>query len=262
MKILIVDDEELIRKGLKKIIQRLGAAYAAVEEAATGKAALELIAKEIPDLVITDIKMPELDGISLIKHLNQRFPQIKKVVLSGFDEFQLVRETLKNGALDYLLKPVDEGELQQLLASLCQEKVCQGDGSLDIMPFQPQPVPDNSKKDNRLIESLKDYLNCHYHEPITLSKIADNFGINPNYLCERFKQQTGEHFVTYLTRLRIEQAKLLLENVTVKAYEVGFMVGYDDPTYFSKVFKKVVGLTPTEYRQKRSKSGYFNKNGL
>ncbi|HYH01750.1 MAG TPA: response regulator, partial [Bacillota bacterium] len=94
MRILIVDDEELIRKGLKKIIQRLGTAYEVMGEAATGKAALELIAAETPDLVITDIKMPELDGVALIKQLTQRFPQIKKVVLSGFDEFQLVRETL------------------------------------------------------------------------------------------------------------------------------------------------------------------------
>ncbi|HYH05260.1 MAG TPA: helix-turn-helix domain-containing protein, partial [Bacillota bacterium] len=112
-----------------------------------------------------------------------------------------------------------------------------------------EPSPENPKKDSRLIEALKDYLNSHYQEALTLSKIAETFSVNPNYLCERFKQQTGEHFVTYLTRLRIEQAKLLLEDVTVRAYEVGFRVGYDDPTYFSKVFKKVVGLTPTEYRQ-------------
>lgn len=249
MKILIVDDEPLIRKGLTKIIHRFDAGFKVIGEAASGKNALELIAQLTPDLVITDIKMPEMDGVELVKQLELQFPQVKKAVLSGFDEFQLVRETLKNGALDYLLKPVDEAELRQLLNAVQRTL----GSTLESTPSQAAIVPDdpNAKKENRLIEAVKDYLSHHYPEPLTLTTVAEFFRINPNYLCERFKQHTGEHFVSFLTRLRIEQAKRLLSDVTVKAYEVSYRVGYEDPTYFSKVFKKRVGVTPTEYRQKR-----------
>jgi two-component system response regulator YesN len=104
------------------------------------------------------------------------------------------------------------------------------------------------RKDKKLVEVVKDYVLKHYNEDITLNRIAEIVYMNPSYICDLFKNQTGEHFVVFLTRVRIDKAKALLKNVKIKTYEVGQMVGYEDPTYFSKVFKKVVGVSPSEYR--------------
>jgi two-component system, response regulator YesN len=111
-----------------------------------------------------------------------------------------------------------------------------------------QIVDIRKRKDKKLVEIVKEYIIKHYNEDITLNRIAEVVYVNSSYICDLFKTQTGENFVDYLTKIRIEKAKVLLRNVKIKTYEVGQMVGYEDATYFSKVFKKVVGVSPSEYR--------------
>ncbi len=103
-------------------------------------------------------------------------------------------------------------------------------------------------KGNRLVDMIKTYVDDNYSEQITLGRISEIAHVSPNYICELFHEQTGEHFLDYLTRIRIERAKALLRDKGMKAYQVGTLVGYDDPTYFSKVFKKLVGVPPNAYR--------------
>ncbi len=104
------------------------------------------------------------------------------------------------------------------------------------------------RKDKKLVEVVKEYVEKHYSENLTLNKIANIAYVNPNYFCEVFKNQTGENFVDYLTRVRIEKAKSLLRDISMKTYEISRLVGYESSEYFSKVFKKLVGVTPSEYR--------------
>ncbi len=531
LRILVVDDEKLIRKGIVKTIGAMEKGYTVIGEAANGIEALEIIKREKPDVVITDIKMPKMDGVQLITNVDKSFVNVKKIVLSGFDEFNYVRAAMKNGASDYLLKPVDFEQLGNLLEKIendikweqekktnmidlkiklnqsfpllreqfIHEIICEGKCSaydrikenlqyfnihlsagkyqviivsiddyryyceeigseqskinlfikrniseesvsnfteyfsvmediglviacsisesnsksinliadkiyknltdntglrytisvgkpanrfeelkdsydsafetlkrrfylnaskvivfdeeaknfnknnfnglmesyqtrlkscVDILnEKQIQEVLEElctklkeinlepsdaikvlvdiftrlqvenvnfkeavtesygfdysyeksiilfdtlvelkkytskvftevignlkarcSKKDIKLIEVVKEYILKHYNEDITLSRVADTVYVNPNYLSEVFKAQTGESFVDYFTRIRIEKAKELIKNVKSKTYTVGELVGYDDPAYFSKVFKKVVGVSPTEYR--------------
>ena len=532
--IVIVDDEELIRKGLVKIISKSGMDISILGEAANGQEALEVVRRCMPDIVLTDVRMPKMDGIELIGHIELEFPGIKKIVLSGFDDFNYVRDTMRRGAMDYLLKPVDDLQLMNLLKKieieleeenkkkekeislkmqldqslpLLKEQfvhkiICEAGTSLkDIekelqnhninlqkgeyhvllismdnhkaiyerlgaeearlkafalkniseelilkhapfvschdssgviaaVSFSGNPVeglnkllldlyinlmqhfdlqfsisagrPVNSltnlkesydsavsnlrfrfynrkqtilyagndlgvtegqskkellagilenyedrmkscvelanretfiriieelcsrfyelmidpvdafralsdifskiklgvpefekslvevlgfdysyeksldmfdtleevkkytasiytgvierivemrkRKDRRLVETVKEYVQKHYMEEISLNRVADAVYANASYICNLFKSQTGENFVEYLTRLRIEKAKALLKDVRIKTYEVGQLVGYSDATYFSKVFKKMVGITPSEYR--------------
>jgi two-component system response regulator YesN len=105
-----------------------------------------------------------------------------------------------------------------------------------------------NRKDKRLVKVIKDYINEHYYEPITLNMIAENIYLSPSYISDLFKKQTGENITDYLAKVRIEKAKILLKDLQIKSYEIGEMVGYKDPAYFSKVFKKVVGVSPNEYR--------------
>lgn len=532
LKILIVDDEKFIRMGLSKIISEAGEGFEVIGEAENGVQALEFIEVNKPDVIITDIKMPKMNGIELIKNLKIKYPYIKKVVLSGFDEFDFVRETLKNGANDYLLKPVLEDQLIELmiriskdvedenekrldslneniifneslpllkdefmrnliydnksitnidmrreleyykikinignyliiivsldnykfldnkngieeskinnfiirniaeesvnnitsnvsffdecrLVIICsinknynQEEILKVSGEIfenlkkyskvrfslsigmevdsfskikesyntalsalkyrfyreessiliykeneqnlfknctgeivndyekaikDCIQFNKYEnlksifdgfclklkmfyiYPDQAvkafadsymklqmenikfkesvaevfgfsysyikeldmfdtldeiknysikvytesiqkmletsgRRDKRIIQLVKAYIEQHYNEEINLNKIAEIVYVNSNYLSELFKSQTGENFVDYFTKVRIEKAKALIKDIRYKTYQVAELVGYDDPAYFSKVFKKVVGVSPKEYR--------------
>lgn len=534
LKLLIVDDENLIRKGLIKVLARCNTDCQVIGEAANGLEALEFIRSNRPDVIVTDVKMPKMDGIELIKNIEINYPEIKKIVLSGFDEFNYVRDSMRRGAMDYLLKPVDEVQLFAVLRKIekdiatenehktkelnikvqlnesmpllkeqfIRELVCEKKYSvaminnrmecynIHILPgtfyilvihidnygmiyerhgaeearlksfiikniaeetvgnlvnyiscsinhelvialsiptenpnklkevvdlvfynlntysgvrftaglgtvvdsldklnesykaachalkhrfysegsslLTPETIKKKSpfstsyeqvapafqqfenklkscvelanseqvrtsisefcnslyhyryeprdtikllgdiymkmqmsypefgrsvneiqgyeysyvkalelfdtldeikkytielygsvvrhigeirkRKDKKLVEVVKDYVIKHYNEDITLNKIAEIVYMNPSYICDLFKNQTGEQFVVFLTRIRIDKAKALLKDVRIKTYEVGQMVGYEDPTYFSKVFKKVVGISPSEYR--------------
>lgn len=531
LKILLVDDEILIRKGLSKAIGR-NTDFVVVGEAGDGFEAVNLIEQLEPDVVITDIRMPEMNGQELVKFLSEKYPGIKKVVLSGFEDFIYVRDTMKNGAEDYFLKPVDDHQLHELLKNIHlkiglerksrearieqnikinqssaflrdqflsslittnnSEKVCpellaklryygiqvqrtdkftivlisidnyrhicckhgSEEGKTDyfiirkiseevagekcgffscqteagvaaflnteniaairdisdsiycnlkkytkirftvVIAASAKGITDlnslyneaclymdyryykqessiidsnragglpnwntvnesfktdfekklescveltkpeevngifsdlacyagskyinpgeifkmlsdtylklrfklndfrraigevfedeysflkelekldtfdqiqklsvsfyievinriiniRSKKAKKMIEVVRDYISEHYSEEISLSRIAEVVFVNPNYFCDMFKNITGENFIDYLTRYRIDKAKELLKDMSVKTYEIGRMVGYEDSNYFSKVFKKVVGISPSQYR--------------
>lgn len=533
LKILLVDDEDITRKGMMKIINRAQAGFEVVGEARNGLEALYSIENNPPHVVITDIQMPLMDGRELVTKLENKYPQIRKIVLSGYNDFNYVRSTMKCGAADYLLKPVDSEELINLLKKIeddiqqekekrqneidlkiklreslpllkdeficeiltgkkfskkefedrlnyfdiCLEKgkysvliisvdnyrsivdklgiedaklkafiirniaeeiissktsyisyekegnfiaavsvpdddvsklksiveelyrallrytgfrftISMGEAAEDVsllkesyidaknklrfrfykdksscidtsyadeyiqyidneksnmhsenlisslkncieltninevskiinnfyavlIDFKLEPgeavklftevcikvqmnVPECDKslvelygneysfvkalgafdtldamksyaidifesmvkniekirrtKDVKTVEIVKAYIQKHYNEDISLNKIVEVTYLSPSYVCDLFKKQTGENIINYLTRVRIEKAKLLLKDIKVKTYEVGQQVGYEDPTYFSKVFKKAVGVSPSEYR--------------
>lgn len=116
LKVLIVDDEAIVRVGLKSMIDWEAHGFELIGEAKDGRSALEMIQAHYPDVVITDLKMPVMDGLALIRAIKERRYQCRVVVLSSYDDFELVREAMKLGALDYLLKL--EVEPEQLLKVL------------------------------------------------------------------------------------------------------------------------------------------------
>jgi two-component system, response regulator YesN len=532
LKILIADDERIIRRGLKDLLEAQDG-FCVLQAVANGVEALQAIEEERPDVVLTDIRMPKMDGRELVRALHKTYPAIRKIVISGYEDFTYAHESMKNGAIDYLLKPVDEKELVGLLRGIeaevageekrrdedrtLQSKLAQslpllreefvlgllhgcgladgeiaerldylgmdagagpycaavlsavgsrqtgvgqgsasggaglarlaveasqglalclaceeggtaacilcrpagfegewtaeaavvaiygamkrelksgaavGVGSLAVRlsnvsesyreaaqalkrrfydeeagvfrhegrqkPPAGKPagqIPENyaekffadfanamemerpedikallsaansllkenrvdanealklfsdlfsalqtqnagfrramnelygpdwlyfkaiekfdtlggiiaystgiylemlekiktnrSRKDKKRVEVVKEYVEKNYRENITLAKIAEMVYMNPNYFCEVFKSQAGENFIDYVTRVRVEKAKALLRDMKIKTYEVSALVGYDDPGYFSKVFKKFVGITPGEYK--------------
>ncbi|SFE53445.1 two-component system, response regulator YesN [Paenibacillus catalpae] len=103
------------------------------------------------------------------------------------------------------------------------------------------------KKD--IIAEVKEYVSEHYNEPITLADLSARFFISPYYLSQFFKQKTGDTYVNYLTRIRIGKAKELLEKTDLKVYEVCQMVGYSDTQHFARMFEKLTGYKPRDYRK-------------
>ena len=234
MKVFIVDDEKIIRKGISSILQQHIPSLEIIGEAADGAEALEKISANVPDIVITDVKMPNMDGVELTKELHRQHPSTKIIVLSGYDDYNYVRQSMKNGALDYLLKPIDKHEFLSLINLLVRNE----------SESKEQPKIDA----NELISNAKNYIRKHYSDDITMTQVADYVHLNPSYFSKLFRTKTGLTFSVYLTDVRIRQAKQLLLNPNIKIYEVCEEVGFSDSVTFNRSFKRVVGVSPSEFR--------------
>jgi len=243
--ILVVDDEALIRQGLKKIIEHCALGFQVLGEAADGSEGLEKLEQRPFHTVITDIRMPGMDGVEFVKRTRTRYPEINIIVLSGHKEFEYVKETMKHGAADYLLKPVENEELIELLTRF-SEKMKQE----NIANESDYKINLGDKKLSKPVESAIQYIEIHHDKEISLNEVAKLAHLNSVYFSQLFKRETGLNFTQYLIHRRIEAAKELLRDKNNRISEISFKIGYDDPNYFSRIFKKVTGLSPYEYRFK------------
>lgn len=244
-KLIIVEDEPLIRQNIIKKINSLSIPFELVGEASNGKNAISLIEELYPSLVITDIKMPQYDGIELIKYLHKNHPNIKTVVLSGYNDFKYAQTALKYGVKDFLLKPIKLSELstslQNILVTLDSEN----------KEFSSLSINHNNLKPQNLSDLLENYLLNNYSSITSLHEIAEKFGFTNEYLTKIFKKYTGVTPIKYITKIRINQAKqLLINQPELEIKQIGELIGYKDAFYFSRVFKSNVGVYPTDYRVK------------
>ncbi|MFC5653558.1 response regulator [Paenibacillus solisilvae] len=249
MKLIIVDDEQLIRMGLEKIILKMDFEIEVAGSFANGMEAWTYLSKpghEEPDVLITDIKMPMMDGLRLIELVREKNKDISIVVLSGFNEFEYARSALRFGVRDYLLKPVDKTLLFDLLTKLRHEKYAQA-------AFEDDPGDERLpiESEHHVIDQVKTILERDYDKNFELERLAEMVELNASYLSRLFKNKTNMTITDYLILIRIEKAKQLLsDHPHLKNYEVSSLVGYNDPVYFNKLFKKIVGITPKDYKEK------------
>lgn len=244
--VIIADDEEVIRRGLEKITSRMDIEINVIGSYGNGKDAwqhlLRLSSGDI-DLLITDIKMPMMDGLKLIEHTRGHLKDISIAVLSGFSEFEYARQAMRHGVMEYLLKPIDKIQLYELLKRIDEEKQMSSEPvSEDI---QPQPA----EGEHYVIEQAKTILEKEYGLNFELERLADAVGMNASYISRLFKYKTGMTITDYLIGIRITKAKeLLMGQPDLKNYEIAEKVGYSDPVYFNKLFKKMTGVTPKDYK--------------
>lgn len=242
-KYIVVEDESLIRRNLIKKITSLQLPLELAGEASNGMDALLLIEKNCPDLVITDIRMPQYDGLELARHLIQNHPQVKTIILSGYDDFSYAQSAIQFQVKDYLLKPVTvealSKSLQKIIISMDSEHKDMDAYSADTAKLDQEGI----------CELLEKYLQENYREDISLGELADKFGFTQEYLGKIFKKHTGTTPSKYLTRLRMNEAKrLLLSNPDMEIQKIGELVGYRDGFYFSRAFKTYAGVGPSEFR--------------
>jgi len=245
LKLLIADDEKVIRESLAECID--WASFGIVNSAccADGIEALEACIDEIPDIVLTDIKMPGLNGIDLIEQIQMLSKHVEIIILSGFRDFDFAQKAMALGVRRYLLKPVDEAQLQQAILDAKQ--------ALSERIVSSVPQKSVKTKDNELIRSVMDYVEANIsNSELSLKQIAsEHIYLNADYLSRLFLQTTGEKFSRYLNRTRVEAAKRLLSQGGDKVGLVAEQVGCGhNPRYFSQVFRKYAGVTPSAYAQR------------
>lgn len=247
--VLVVEDEPVIRVGLKTLIEQVAKGYVVKGEAEHGKSALEYLRSNIPDLVITDIRMREMDGLSLIAKIRDMYSEMPIVIISGHGDFEYAQKALKYGVIDYLLKPVDRLEL---IATLEKIRTHLERKSLPANHDKASPTQDlGDQDDRRLIRQVKDHIKAYPDGDLRLQTLAEIIHLNPAYLSQLFKTETGLNFSDYVSGVRIDRAKKLLRETNLKIYDIARLSGYQSPKHFMIVFKKEVGITPTAYRDEK-----------
>lgn len=243
-KVIVVEDEALIRRSITRKIQELNLGFDVVGSAMDGQSALSLIEAELPQLVVTDIKMPIMDGIELVKTIYFTYPNIKVIILTGLHEFECARQAIQYSVVDYLLKPVST---EQLSVALTKIKL-QLDSNLTSLWNLA-----NSKSQNvnpqELVKAVELYIRINYKNELALEDIAKNLNFSPDYLSRIYKKSTGQSPLKYLIHLRINEAKrLLATDLDLDIKTIGNLVGYTDQYYFSRIFKNQTEHYPSEYR--------------
>ncbi len=362
-KVFFVDDEAAMRAGLRNNMNWETSGFALAGEAPDGEMALSLMQDIIPDILITDVKMPFMDGIELARRTRKTMPWVKIIILSGHDEFEYARQAITIGVEEYLVKPVTSAKLFETLnrvaAEIEEEKEKQRigrdsilnikgisvSGLIPVTEANETPVIDKlryiSKQDipgwldeylgqfdeaiiqtlvfinymlvdilnkvSKLIEEMggdprrilsgysdtgvlsdaftnleyarkilssileemielrdtvasskysdvirkaREYIHENYRKcDISLHSVAKEVNVSPNYFSMIFSQETGETFINYVTRVRLEQAKILMKTTKMRTSDIAYEVGYNDTHYFSYVFKKNVNMTPKEFKK-------------
>jgi two-component system response regulator YesN len=244
--VIVAEDEPLILNNLVKKISNLEMGFQVVGTADNGKTALKLVESYSPDVVVTDIRMPVMDGLELLKIIYSRDPNIKKVVVSGYGDFKYAQQALKYEATDYLLKPLKS---EQLIETLSRIRILLDAQRNIINPNILKPKENHSYSPCEIAHLVEMYIKENYDKEINLDLISKNFNFTSNYLSKIFTKYIGENPSKYLISLRINHAKHLLKNnkeLSIK--KIGELIGYPNQFYFSRVFKSVAGKSPTEYR--------------
>lgn len=238
LNVYIADDEVWITLGLKKLLEKLDINAWVVGTANNGLTAKEEIEHFKPDVVFADIRMPGLSGLELLQVVPEISPESKVVIISGYAEFAYAQEAVQHHAFDYLLKPIKEEELSRVMSAIIRER-----GEVSHDDEEKAPVPD------RLIDNVISEIREHYMEDISLTSLSTKYNISMGYMSKMIKEQLQVNFSDYIASLRIQRAKELLRDDSLSIQEISEIVGYNDYFYFTKVFKKIEGISPSKYRK-------------
>ena len=283
-RVLIADDEMIERTVLFRTLDKNLKGQCQIFQAENGRETLEIYEREQIQILILDIEMPGINGIEAAERIRQKDKECSIIFLTAFDEFSYAKKAITVRALDYLLKPYDEQELMLVMdeamrqaaapakrkqelwerekkdgTSLLAADWSQGGEDLAQQPLSGQQA-DLGRQDqetweesgnvrmDKVTEMIFRYIQENYKYDISMQELAKAMNYSEAYFCKLFKQCFSKNFTSYLTEYRVKEAKRMLEQPTVNVKDVGKAVGYMDSNYFARVFKRITGQTPTEYR--------------
>ncbi len=260
-RVIVVEDSDWIRKGLVYSVPWQEMGYTVVGAAADGGEGFGLIKKEAPDLVLLDIKMPVMDGLSMMERLRADMESPPEfIIISGYDDFAYTRKAIVLGARDYLLKPIADEELAAVLkrtaeALRSKDTALRMKTLLEKNSFAPEFVDffrrlmDRSVRGDDMAGYAVRRIEERFDTDIGAGDVAAELGVSESTLGKRFRRVTGFSFVEYATMVRVMKALELLADPACRVNEVANRVGMADSRYFSSVFKKMTGYTPSSFRK-------------
>ena len=240
-RVVLIDDERMIVEGLRRVIpwQDYGCEVAGTAEDAVSGA--ELIRELRPHLVFTDIRMPGQDGLTMLAGLRSEFPDMQVSVLTGYRDFSYAQEAIRLGVTRFLLKPSKLDEIKEALSAMTDR--------LRALPAETaEENSDSQQAGHYLVRRAFAYMQQHFTEKLTLSEVADACYVSQWHLSKLLNRYAGKSFNDILNSLRVEEAKRLLADPSLRIGDIGEMVGYADPAHFAKVFKKLTDMSANEYR--------------
>ena len=270
-KVVIVDDEPIIVEGLTRSIKWEQYHCEVVATASSGEEGLALFEKIHPDIVFSDIRMPHMDGLSMIAAVRSQYPDMEISILTGFQDFEYARQAIRLGVTRFLVKPSKMDELQEAVASMVQnlqakgispEKNLQtqekaraaaentaetGSASADTVNTGAEET-ENSEASSFIVNNALKYMEEHYREKLKLQDVADQVYVSQWHLSKLLNRYKEQSFSDILNNIRIEKAKELLKDPSLRIGDIADMVGFLDMAHFSRVFKRQTGLSANEYR--------------
>ena len=237
MNLLIADDENLELKVLEKTIKKFFLNELEIFMASNGKQAAQISNETEINIALLDIEMPGMNGIELAKLLREKNPDCIIIFITAYDKFDYAIEAMHIKAFDYLLKPWKEEKLTGLIS----------EAIVNIKELSLENSANENLQESQK-SAIKKYIKENYKRDISAGDVAGILGYSDVYFSKIFKQLFDDTFINYLTKVRIDKAKVLLKDVGFNIKEVGASVGYTDSNYFTKVFKRAVGMSPSEYR--------------
>lgn len=250
-KTVIVDDEWWVLQGISKTFSFSKMGFEVVLKTTDTTEALKFIIEKKPELVITDIRMPDISGLELIEKVRGNDLDTEFIILSGYAQFSYAQEAIRKGAFDYCLKPIKKDKADKVLTRIVKHlKIKEKNKSVNIIKKIKDKKIINEDIDNKEFRELLNYIDNNFDRRIYLKDLAKKFGYNTNYCCYLFNKYLNNTFSDYLTDIRMKKSIELLKKTTLTIKEIAGKTGYSDYFYFNKVFKKEFGFTPTEYRSK------------
>lgn len=260
LRVLIVEDEEIIRKGFVHTINWLEMGCQVVGEACNGEEGLGKIREYKPDLVITDIIMPKMDGIEMLVQA-QAIHDFKSIILTSYSEFGYAKKAIELQVFDYILKPVDEEKLMEIIERVKKEveekhtyneilEKSKNKKSIELIDMDIYITP--SKNYSYYIAESVKAIKENYHTKISIELLAEHFNVSISYLSRKFKEETNQTFLEVLHKYRIQKSMELLREGSYRIGEVASRVGFNEYKSFCHVFKKYMGIAPTEFMKGRS----------
>lgn len=241
-KVLIVDDEAIIVEGLQKIVpwEKHGCDVVAV--AFNVNEATRLILERSPDILFTDIRMPDGDGLSMLAGLKSAFPDMQITVLTGYRDFNYAQQAIRLGVTRFLLKPSKMDELEEALEAMTSKLKA-------LKPEQP-PAEEASSGEatSFVVRRAVAYIEEHHAEKISLADVAAACYVSQWHLSKLLSRYKNQNFYDILNCARITEAKKLMLDPSLKIGDISDMVGYSDTPHFSRMFKKLEGISANEYR--------------
>lgn len=234
-RVVLIDDEHLILQGLKRVFPWAQYGCEVAGTAGDGREGLALIRSVRPDIVVTDIRMPNMDGLRMIAALRSEFEHMPITVLTAFRDFDYAQQAINLGVCRYLLKPSKMEELHEAIAYMTgQNKEAQQESATVAGSF--------------VVRKAVEYISEHYAEHLTLAEVAEQVYVSQWHLSKLINRDMNKSFLDIVNEVRIERAQELMRDPAKRVNDVAYEVGFSDAAHFSRNFKKLTGKSPAEFR--------------